>query len=210
MTSEAASPRFFDLWSRFYDLDLVQRLTYRPVHDAVLRGLRETDPRRVLDVGCGTGLFAARLRRELPGARVVGVDYSRGMVRQARRRDAGVGWIQGDAARLPLRDAVFDAVLSTEAFHWFPDQRAALAELHRVLVPGGRLLVALVNPPLDALSRVTHEGSRWLGQPLFWPTPARMRALVAEAGFRIERQQRIWRVPAGLLLPPILTVAVRR
>jgi ubiquinone/menaquinone biosynthesis C-methylase UbiE len=209
MASRAASPRFFDLWSRFYDLAWVQRVTYQPVHDAVLRALRETGAARVLDVGCGTGLLAARLRRELPGTRFVGLDYSHGMLHHARERDAAVAWVHADALRLPLRDAAFDAVLSTEAFHWFPDQRAALAEFHRVLGPGGRILVALANPPLDVLSRVTHEGSRWLGQPLYWPTPARMRALVAEAGFRVERQQRIWRVPAGLLFPPVLTVAVR-
>jgi ubiquinone/menaquinone biosynthesis C-methylase UbiE len=58
----------------------VQRLTYRPEHDAVLRGLRRAAHRRVLDVGCGTGLLAAQIRNELPGAEVVGCDFSCGML----------------------------------------------------------------------------------------------------------------------------------
>ena len=201
---------FFDLWSLVYDAPGVQRVTYRPVQDAVVRALRSDPPARILDVGCGTGRLGMRLSRELPRTRVTGCDLSRGMLSHALAGSRALDWVQGDAERLPFADGCFDAVVSTEAFHWFPDQGAALAEFRRVLRPGGRILVALANPPLEVLSQLTREGSRWLGQPLFWPTPARMRTLVAGAGFRVERQQRIWRVPAGLLFPPVLTVAVRR
>jgi ubiquinone/menaquinone biosynthesis C-methylase UbiE len=200
---------FFDVWSRFYDLPLVQRLTYRPVHDAVLHELREEPPRTVLDLGCGTGLLSQRISRELPAVRVVGCDFSLGMLRSARANGAGSAWVQGDAARLPFRDARFDALVSTEAFHWFPDQPAALAECFRVLAPGGRLLVALVNPPIELMSDVIHAGSRVAGQPFYWPTSARMRALVEGAGFRVQAQRRVYRLPAGLAFPPVLTVGLR-
>ena len=66
MATEGPSRRLFDVWSTFYDLPLVQRLTYQPVQDAVVAALRPHEPRRVLDVGCGTGLLATRLRPRLP------------------------------------------------------------------------------------------------------------------------------------------------
>ena len=114
-----------------------------------------------------------------------------------------------DALRLPFAANAFDAVVSTEAFHWFPNQRAAVAEFFRVLAPGGRLLVALVNPPFELVSDAARFGSRLLGEPLQWPTRRRMRELVAESGFRLEDQRWIPRLPAALLLPAVLTVCVR-
>jgi ubiquinone/menaquinone biosynthesis C-methylase UbiE len=200
---------FFDLWSMFYDLPLVQRLTYRPVQDAVVTALRVTAPGRVIDVGCGTGLLTARLVHELPAATVVGCDFSHGMLVQARARAEAVAWVQGDAQRLPFRDASADAIVSTEAFHWFPDQRRALDEFFRVLVPGGRLLVALVNTPNEAVRTLVRMGSRIVGQPFDWPTRDEMRALCESAGFRVDGQRRVFRIPAGLTLPPVLTLAVR-
>jgi len=199
----------FDLWSRVYDAPWVQRLTYRPEQEAVLQRLRQGSPRRVLDLGCGTGQLASRIREALPRCDVVGCDFSRGMLSRAAARGPSLRWVQGDALRLPLRDASFDAAVSTEAFHWFPDPAAALGELHRVLVPGGWLLIALVNPRFELFSRVAAETSTWIGEPFDWPTRERMRARVEAAGFRVEAQQRILRWPAPFLLPTVLTVARR-
>ena len=199
---------FFDLWSRFYDLPWVQRLIYRPVHDAVLAAAPRHDRRPVLDVGCGTGLFTTRLRRELQRP-VVGCDFSAGMLEQAAARSRRVGWVQANALTLPFRDQTFGAVVSTESFHWFPDQQSALIELFRVTAPKGKLLVALINPPLESVSEATHVGSRLVGEPLYWPTPERMREQVEAAGFLVQRQQPIYRLPATPLLSPVLTVAIR-
>jgi len=197
---------FFDVWAVFYDLPWVQRAVYRPPHDAVLAELGPVAG-AVLDLGCGTGQLAARIHRESPGARVVGCDFSHGMLARARARDRGMRWVQGDAGRLPFRDGSFDAVVSTEAFHWFPDKPRALAEIRRVLRPGGRLLLALVNPRLAVTGRVMQVASRLVGEPFYWPTSAEMRRTLAAAGFHVERQTRIFRLPAGVLFPPVLTVA---
>ena len=216
---------FFDLWARIYDFPPVQLATYRPVHNAVLRALREHSPRRILDVGCGTGQLAARLLVEFPAVRWVGCDLSTGMLAQAalrlgidapaaprtRRRGTdrqSARVVRGDALHLPFRAGSVDAVVCTEAFHWFPDHDRALGEMFRVLAPGGTLLLALVNPPLAIVSSLVHLGSRVAGQPLYWPTPTRLRAQLEAAGFRVDRQRRLVRFP-GFLLPPMLTEARR-
>jgi ubiquinone/menaquinone biosynthesis C-methylase UbiE len=212
---------FFDLWSRVYDFPLVQLATYRPVHDVVVKVLATEACPRVLDIGCGTGLLAERLVATATARAVVGCDFSAGMLAHAAERmrsssdarvaggtGAPVTLVRGDATRLPFADAVFDAAVSTESFHWFPDQDAALRDLYRVLRPGGRLLLALVSPPFEIIADVVEVGMRVVGQPLDWTTPRRLAAQVARAGFRVERQRRIFRIP-GFLLPPFLTVARR-
>jgi SAM-dependent methyltransferase len=213
-STPSAGPRgpdrgLFDLWSRFYDLPWVQRLTYRPEQDAVLRRVLALAPRRVLDLGCGTGLLATRLRRALPDTEIVGCDFSRGMLTRAAAREHRVRWVRGDAQRLPFASESFEAALSTQAFHWFPDPEAALRELHRVLAPGGTLLVSVVNPPLEWLSRASRDVSRIVGEPFEWPTRARMRQRAEAAGFQVEAQERIFRLPAPFVLPTVLTVATR-
>jgi len=199
---------FFDLWSRFYDLAPVQAAIYRPVHHAVLQELRAVQPTRLLDVGCGTGMLTSRLGAELGAELVTGVDFSLGMLEQARARTDRVGWAQGDALRLPVASGSVDAVLSTEAFHWFPDHDAALREFARVLGPGGHALVALVNVRRKETSQLMHSGSQAMGQPAWWPTRAEMRDRFESAGFDVVRQRQILRV-AGVLIPTVLTVGRR-
>jgi ubiquinone/menaquinone biosynthesis C-methylase UbiE len=208
--AESRGPRraFFDVWSRVYDLAPVQAAIYHPVHDAVLDDLRSHPAPRILDVGCGTGDLTARLRAQLQADLVAGCDFSAGMLEQAAARTRAVHWLQSDAARLPFRDASFEAVVSTEAFHWFPDPDAALREFHRVLSPGGRVLVALINVRVPTTSRLAHAGSQALGQPARWPTRAEMADRVQAAGLTVERQRRILRL-GGLILPTVLTVGVK-
>ena len=215
VTPPRRGPRrgFFDAWARVYDVPLVQWATYRPVHDAVLGALRGHAPTSVLDLGCGTGQLLQRLADELSVRHLVGCDFSAGMLAHAGERLAGAhrspALVRGDALRLPFRDGAFDAVVSTEAFHWFPDQDAAIAEIGRVLVRGGVLLLAFVNPPLGVLSEAIHVATRLLGTPLRWPTTAALRRKLDRGGFEVVAQRRIFRLP-GFLIPPVLTEATRR
>jgi ubiquinone/menaquinone biosynthesis C-methylase UbiE len=202
------SRRFFDLWSRVYDIRVVQALTYRPVQDAVVARLRDRRPQQILDVGCGTGLLTTRLAREL-AVPVIGIDYSIGMLEAAAGRHAGVSWVQADAMALPLRDDVTDTIVCTESFHWYADQELALREFARVLIPGGRAYVALVAPPSDVVARAAGAWGRVAGQPFRWRTPEQMRRMAADAGLTVIEQRRVLRIPMTLLLPAVLNVFER-
>jgi arsenite methyltransferase len=100
---------------------------------------------RILDVGCGPGFYAAELLDEVgPEGSIVGVDRSPQMLAVAARRCQGRGNVEfheGDATSLPVEDAGFDAALSVQVLEYVADVDAALAELHRVLRPGGRVVV---------------------------------------------------------------------
>jgi len=100
-------------------------------------------PRRVLDVGCGTGLLLRQLAERLPdAAELTGVDAATGMIEAAKSEDGRLRYLQGSAERLPFENATFDLVVSTTSFDHWADQAAGLAECHRVLSPGGRLVLA--------------------------------------------------------------------
>lgn len=101
----------------------------------------EVAPRRVLEVGCGRGEAAERLQREL-GTELVALDQSERMVELTRAR--GVDARCGDVQALPFVDASFDCALAAWMLYHVPDLDRGLAELARVLRPGGRL-VAVTN-----------------------------------------------------------------
>lgn len=208
LAADSSSPvaRLFDRVSRVYDQQLLQRLVYRPAQDMALRELRAAGARRVLDVGCGTGILSARIADEV-GADVIGCDLSAGMLDKAAERSTVVDWVRGDAACLPLRSASVDAVVCTEAFHFF-DQTAALAEFARVVREGGLVQIAMINPRTEAGSLLLRaQMGRALGART-WPSRDRMRALVTAAGLEVREQRRVNRT-MGVLLPTRLTICVR-
>lgn len=118
----------------------------------VLRTIEVRRGERALDVGCGPGFLCREMATAAgPSGRVVGVDVSPSMVSIARARSAGppsgdhVGFVLGEASRLPLDDGTFDVAVSTQVYEYVHDVDAALAELHRVLRPGGRALVVATD-----------------------------------------------------------------
>ena len=197
--------RIFDRVAHLYDTGWLQRALYAAVQDRALAELRAWQPGAVLDVGCGTGIFADRLDRQLAPGGVTGCDLSAGMLAEASARSQRVAWVRGDSARLPFRPGAFDAVVSTQAFHFF-DQPQAWAEFHRVLTPGGHALVGMINPRTgigsQRFSRLSSAGSK---TKVAFPTAAEMRRLATAAGFEVIAQPHVgWRFRR--FVPLVLTI----
>lgn len=100
---------------------------------------------RILDLGCGPGFYCAELLEEVgPSGSIVGVDSSSAMLALAARRCEGqsnVAFSEADATSVPVEDASFDAALCVQVLEYVPDLPAGLAELHRALRPGGRVVI---------------------------------------------------------------------
>jgi len=116
-------------------------------NDAVLAALALEDTDRVLDVGCGPGRTIERAALATPRGHVAGVDLSDEMLRVAANRcrsliAAGrVELRRGDAAALPYDAGSFDKILSVHTLYFWADAAVVVRELHRVLAPGGRLVL---------------------------------------------------------------------
>ena len=117
---------------------------------AVLEALGDVRGAVVLDVGCGSGLYAAELVRR--GASVIGFDGSAPLIEIARRRVDGSADLRVHDLRDPLgwlADGVADVAVMALVIHHLDDPVPALREIHRVLRPGGRLVVSTVHPYAD-------------------------------------------------------------
>src|SRR5215218_1556352 len=106
---------------------------------------------RVLDVACGTGVVArAAAPRVGPTGAVVGLDLSPAMLAAAAAlpsvAGAPIAWQEGNALALPFADRSFDVVVCQQGLQFFPDRLAAMREMRRVLVPGGRVALAVWRP----------------------------------------------------------------
>ena len=118
---------------------------------AMLRLAGDVSGRRILDAGCGSGPLSAAMRAK--GAVVTGFDASAAMVDLARQRlgeDADVH-VADLAAPLPFADAEFDDVVASLVLHYLEDWAGPLAELRRVLKPGGRLILSVIHPSVYAI-----------------------------------------------------------
>jgi len=138
----------FTRWSRSYDRSILQWLLFGPSHRVLIRRIRDVAgdrPLKMLDVGCGTGMFASKVRAALPRVEVCGVDLVPEMLRKGQPRwrlDPGhVFPVRGDSERLPFGSQTFDIVTCANSFHHYPHQERAIAEMRRVLRFGGRLMI---------------------------------------------------------------------
>ena len=145
--------------TRFYDsiiaLTMRERLFRGRLAGQVTAGL--PDGARIADVGAGTGTFAIMLAAAAPAAEVVGIDGDSEAlaIAQGKPGSAAVEWKPGLAGELPLADQSCDRVVMSLLLHHLDAEgkRAALAECHRVLRPGGRLHIADWGKPQDPLMR---------------------------------------------------------
>lgn len=137
----------FSKWAGSYDEHWLQPRFFGPVQRATLQraALLCPQPRRILDVGCGTGALLRMAAEHFPTAELTGVDPARDMVTTARRTpgpDRSPLLVNAAAERLPFPDGTFDLVTSTVSFHHWHDQLSGLREIRRVLTPGGSFVLA--------------------------------------------------------------------
>ena len=171
----------YDGWSRIWNL---ASYTNRAIYDRALAALDDRH-QRVLDVGCGTGIMSAKLAAS--GRDTLGVDLSPAMIHRARRkRTANLDFIIGDAEHLPVADGEFDAVVNLISLHHYPNANRALSEFHRVLRPGGRLVLVIFDRNSHYI-KLTQRINRWtkpIAGRTWQKTAAEALALVKDAGLR--------------------------
>jgi ubiquinone/menaquinone biosynthesis C-methylase UbiE len=142
----SAARTHFDRWSATYESGPgASRLQELQTAALAALGLNRDDV--LLDLGCGTG---AAVRQAAPAVRrAVGFDLSPEMIAQARTLATGVADVEfreGDVSGpLPFSDGEFTAIVCTTAFHHFPKPLDTIAEMSRVLAPGGRVVIADFN-----------------------------------------------------------------
>jgi ubiquinone/menaquinone biosynthesis C-methylase UbiE len=128
------------LWSvRADDWAAIQERQVAPAYEAALQALRVGPSTRLLDAGCGAGMFL-RMAADL-GADVHGLDASDGLLAHARSRIPGAEILQGELEQLPYDDASFDVVTGFNSFQYTARPAVALAEARRVARPGGSVLL---------------------------------------------------------------------
>jgi SAM-dependent methyltransferase len=165
---------------------------------AMLRLAGDVRGRKILDAGCGSGPLSAELRHR--GADMTGFDGSPAMIELARRRlGDDVPLAVADLAQpLPYADDTFDDVVASLVLHYLEDWHPPLTELHRILKPGGRLILSVNHPLIRPFffpdenyfaSRQYSEEYEFAGQPgtlTFWHRPLHaMTDAFTAAGFRI-------------------------
>lgn len=142
----------FNHWAETYDQSVLNRLLFRRCYlkfiELILKNYPDREsPLKLLDVGCGTGTFAAMLgETDLP-IHPIGFDMAEMMCRlghekaKLRGLEKTVHFITGDSEHLPFADGSFDIITCSNSFHHYPHQEHVLAEMNRILKPGGSVII---------------------------------------------------------------------
>ncbi|QRN03184.1 malonyl-ACP O-methyltransferase BioC [Legionella sp. MW5194] len=107
------------------------------------------NPRYVLDLGCGTGIFSRLLKKRYADAHIIGIDLAENMLKEARKKQ---GWrrkwalVNADMTALPFPDGLFDLVFANQAIHWVSPLKDVMREINRVMSPDASLLFSTLGP----------------------------------------------------------------
>lgn len=195
--SQPAKPRGF--WGRI--IARLMPIAHRAIYKSVATVLNLQPEDDYLEIGFGSGIFIKSYASHVRS--VAGLDYSEDMVKLAthinrKRVKAGTAeFRQGEASQLPWQDEGFSAAALIGAFEFFPKPLASIKELHRVLRPGGRLVIGL---GLNADDGLNHKKEEKMGLRLY--AGKEMRAMFQEAGF----SESSITYSKGLGMPKLMTV----
>lgn len=156
------SKRHFDSIATSYNISHEGKFC-ADMYTPLIRAIHKSKGETLLDLGCGNGNLLTRLMR--CGFALTGADLSEAMIERARQRlDGYAELIVADAGYLPFPADAFDVLVCNASFHHYPDPEAALKEMHRVLRPGGTLLIGECYMPqplraaMNVLKRFSPDG----------------------------------------------------
>ncbi len=166
-----------------------------PVSGELLRAAALTPGERVLDVACGTGVITRAAAEQVgPTGSVTGVDLAPDMIEVATETPAAgapIEWHRADAAALPLPDGSYDVALCQMGLMFMEDRPAALAEMRRVLIAGGRIVVntpGRIQPMFEAMEQAIVDNldpglGMFVTAVFSMHDPAELDGLLRDAGF---------------------------
>jgi len=137
----------FNKWSKGYDRSVLQFLVFGQSHDMFLKNMiQDKRPFKLLDVGCGTGELALRLKKDKKDIKVSGLDLSSDMINIAKakaklNKSKGIEFKVGDAEHMPYEDNSFDYVTCSHSFHHYPHKKKVMREMFRVLKSNGTVMI---------------------------------------------------------------------
>jgi SAM-dependent methyltransferase len=193
------------LWRRSVAFQLLAGLSFERECQLIEQAAGFEAAHHVLDLACGSGIYARRFARALPRGAVVGLDLSAPMLRYAARAAreeqlANLLLVRGDAMELPFAAQRFDRVNCCGALHLFPDAAHVLGEVARVLRPAGRLTLAAIRRGEGARAeRRARARQRAYGLMAF--TPSELAGWLERAGFsepRCLHAARSWLIMSAL------------
>lgn len=194
--------------TRLYDPAMALTMRERVWRPALVGAvLADPLPHVVLEVGCGTGTICRQLAEANPTLQILGIDGDQEILARARRKTARFGervrFSQGLASELPAADASVDVVIASLLLHHLsPSAKLdALSEAHRVLIPGGRILIADWGKAHDPLMRAAFFALRILDgfENTRDHAAGRLPSLLAQARFRNVAVRHRWRTTWGSL-----------
>lgn len=192
------APRYNKIWG-------FQRFSLTPTRKFVHKYLDESDccPQNILDIGCGVGELSHELSQNWPNARILGVDYSDGMIARAKKDYSApnIEYILGSLEDIPV-DRKFDLIVSTHSFPYFPDKLKAARTMKKMLEPGGTIIIIQGN------TNNLYDAA-WLAMVKLGVSKAdffsvkKIKSILKEAGFRIGT---VKRVDTAFFIPSIYMV----
>ncbi len=193
----------FDLVAKNYDKtnDLLSFYQSRIWRRAVKKAVAPKPGKRILDVAAGTGTSSKALL--VPGGEVVAADFSKGMIEQGKKQLPEISFVYADAMKLPFQTGEFDVVTISFGLRNVQNYQTALSEFHRVLKPGGKLVICEFSkvrgllgvlykfylrgilPMIAKLISSNPEAYTYLSESIeAWPDQKELEQKITDAGFK--------------------------
>lgn len=146
---------------------------------------------RHIDIGCGNGAFLEYFSHASPDTELHGLDYSAEMVKRSRERLPSARIVEGDAEHMPLESDAFDGVSCHMSIHHYPHPDQALREMHRILMPGGLVLINDLTGPRWLIRLMNWSFRHWNTGDHAVYARTDMEQMLRSAGFRDVRSHSI-------------------